>query len=96
MIKRTTKTIKESAFFLKNALLNPKEVAYFFPSSPKLIHAIAKGSELTKANHIIELGPGTGGTTKGILMEMKSDAELCAVEINKDFCEYIKQSMIKD
>lgn len=95
MINKTKKTLKESAFFLKNAILKPKEVAYFFPSSGKLIHSIAKKSELSKHKHIVELGPGTGGTTLGILAEMNEDAELCSVEINKDFVEYIAKT-IKD
>lgn len=93
MIKRTKKSLKESAFFLKNAILKPKQVAYFFPSSSALIHAIAKKSELSKHKHIIELGPGTGGTTRGILAEMNHDAELISVEINKDFAEYIKKTI---
>jgi len=93
MIKKTKKSIKESAFFLKNAILKPKQVAYFFPSSSALIHAIAKKSELSKHKHIVELGPGTGGTTKGILSEMNHDAELCAVEINKDFVDFISKTI---
>jgi len=93
MIKRTKKTIKESAFFLKNAILKPKQVAYFFPSSSTLIHAIAKKSELSQHKHVVELGPGTGGTTKGILSEMNPDATLCSVEINKDFCNYIRKTI---
>jgi len=93
MIRKTKKTIQESAFFLKNAILKPKQVAYFFPSGGSLIHAIAKKSELSKHKHIVELGPGTGGTTKGILSEMNHDAKLCAVEINKDFVDFMSKTI---
>lgn len=95
MTKKKLNSLKESAFFIKNAILKPKEVAYFFPSSKALIHAIAQKAQLNTAERIIELGPGTGGTTKGILAEMRENAELCAVEINKDFAEHLTKN-IKD
>ncbi|VAW33844.1 hypothetical protein MNBD_GAMMA01-2092 [hydrothermal vent metagenome] len=90
---KKTNNLKESAFFIKNAILKPKQVAYFLPSSKALIHSIAKKSQLATAKHIVELGPGTGGTTKGILLEMQQSAELCAVEINKDFVDYLNKSI---
>lgn len=93
MKEKKTNSLKESVFFIKNAILKPKQVAYFFPSSKALIHSIAKKSKLGFAKNIVELGPGTGGTTKGILSEMQSDAELCAVEINKDFVEYMQKTI---
>ena len=93
MTKKKLNSLKESAFFIKNAILKPKEVAYFFPSSKALIQAIARKAELKEAKHIIELGPGTGGTSKGILAEMADDAELCAVEINKGFAEHLSKSI---
>ncbi|HOP23281.1 MAG TPA: rRNA adenine N-6-methyltransferase family protein [Gammaproteobacteria bacterium] len=86
-------SLKESAVFLKNAIFKPKEIAYVFPSSRALIRSIAIRSGLSEAKKIIELGPGTGGTTKGILSEMREDAKLCAVEINKNFVEFIKKNI---
>ncbi len=85
--------IKERVVFLKNAILNPKEVAYILPSGRALIKTIAKKAELDSAKHIVELGPGTGGTTIGILDEMPKDASLCAVEINKSFINYINKTI---
>jgi len=83
-------TLKESALFLKNAVLKPKQISYVFPSSRALIQSIAKRSGLDTAKRIIELGPGTGGTSQGFLREMQDEAQLCAVEINKDFVKYLK------
>jgi len=85
--------LKESALFLKNAMLKPKQISYVFPSSRALIHSIAERSGLDKAKRIIELGPGTGGTSQGFLKEMQADAQLCAVEINKDFVKYLKKTI---
>lgn len=91
--KKASIGVKERVVFLKNAILNPKEVAYIFPSGKILIKSIAKRSGLNQANHIVELGPGTGGTTQGILDEMQTSATLCAVEINKDFVDYLNQTI---
>lgn len=88
--------LKESALFLKNAVLKPKQISYVFPSSRALIHSIAKRSRLDKAQKVIELGPGTGGTTIGFLKEMSCDAQLCAIEINKDFVKYLKKTIDDD
>lgn len=89
-------TLKESVLFLKNAVLKPKEIAYVVPSGRILIHSIAVRSGLSTANNIVELGPGTGGTTKGFLKEMQADAILCAVEINKDFVDYLNKTIDDD
>ena len=85
--------LKESAIFLKNAVLKPKQISYVFPSSRALIHSIAKRSGLENAQKIIELGPGTGGTSEGFLKMMSKDAQLCAVEINKDFVKYLNKTI---
>lgn len=92
-IKKTPKRVKERAVFLKNAILNPKQVAYVFPSGKTLIQSIAERSGLNLAKQIVELGPGTGGTTTGFLKEMQQDATLCAVEINKDFVEFLNKTI---
>ncbi len=93
MTKKSKTSVKESAFFLKNAFLKPKQVGYLFPSTQALVKSIATQAQLDKAKHIVELGPGTGGTTKGILAQMQNDAELLAVEINKDFVEYLSKTI---
>ena len=65
MTKKVKNTLKESALFLKHAIKSPMQVAYFMPSSPWLIDQVAKCAHLKDAKRIMELGPGTGGTTKG-------------------------------
>lgn len=94
--KKTVVKVKERAVFLKNAILKPKQVAYVIPSGKTLIHSIAKRSGLISAKHIVELGPGTGGTTKGFLQEMQAHAILCAVEINKDFVDFLNKTIDDD
>jgi len=93
MKSNKSNVLKESALFLKNAVLKPKEIAYVVPSGKRLIHSIAVRSGLSTAINVVELGPGTGGTTKGFLKEMPENAILCAVEINKDFVDYLNKTI---
>lgn len=93
MSKKVRNSLKDSALFLKHAIKSPMQVAYFMPSSPWLIEQIAKSAHLDDAKHIMELGPGTGGTTKGILKYMTNDAELITVEINQKFIEHMEKTI---
>jgi phospholipid N-methyltransferase len=54
---------------------------------------IVNTAELAKVKLAIELGPGTGGTTKAFLREMAPDAKLLAVEINPDFVGLLKKTL---
>ena len=93
MTKKVKNTLKESALFLKHAIKSPMQVAYFMPSSPWLIDQVAKCAHLKDAKRIMELGPGTGGTTKGILKYMQDDAQLISVEINQKFIDHIEKTI---
>lgn len=93
MTKKVKNSLKDSALFLKHAIKSPLQVAYFMPSSPWLIEQVAKCAHLQDAKHIMELGPGTGGTTKGILKYMQDDAELISVEINQKFIDHMQKTI---
>ena len=93
MSKKVRNSLKDSALFLKHAIKSPLQVAYFMPSSPWLIDQVAKCAHLSDAKHIMELGPGTGGTTKGILKYMTDDAQLISVEINQKFIEHMQKTI---
>lgn len=93
MTSKKKNSVKETLFFIQNAFLKPKQVGYIFPSSQALIKKITTKSKIKQAKRIVELGPGTGGTTQGILTEMQEDATLIAVDINKDFIDYLSQEI---
>ncbi len=96
MSKKVKNSLKDSALFLKHAIKSPLQVGYFMPSSPWLIEQIAKTAHLQEARHIMELGPGTGGTTKGILKYMADDAKLISVEINQKFIDHMIKTIDDD
>ncbi|MCC7487667.1 MAG: methyltransferase type 12 [Burkholderiales bacterium] len=71
--------------FLRGFLERPFEVASIVPSSRFLEQRIVKLAGVRSATSVVELGPGTGGTTRAILRAMPPDARLLGVEINPDF-----------
>jgi phosphatidylethanolamine/phosphatidyl-N-methylethanolamine N-methyltransferase len=75
-------------------LENPTQVASVVPSSSVLTEAIADRSYVRDASCLVDLGPGTGETTKALLKNMRNDARLLAIEKTKEFVEPIK--MIND
>ena len=79
--------------FLKGFLERPKEVGSIIPSSRWMERRITRTAEISTANVIVELGPGTGGTTKALLQAMGPDAKLLAIEINPGFCELLTETI---
>lgn len=71
--------------FLREFLRRPLEVASLVPSSPWLQRRIAAAANLASAETVVELGPGTGGTTSALLAAMAPHARLLAIEINEPF-----------
>ncbi len=93
--KNTSKaaSLKESAIFFKNAVLKPKEVGYILPSSRYLIRRIATVAQLANKKRAVELGPGTGGTTRGFLAAMPADSQLIAIDINQQFILHLQKDI---
>lgn len=79
--------------FLRGFLNRPKEVGSIIPSSRFLEKRIVNTAGLANAKLAIELGPGTGGTTKALLRGMAPDAKLLAIEINPDFVKLLKKTL---
>ena len=79
--------------FLKGFLERPKQVGSIIPSSRWMERRITRTAELANARLVIELGPGTGGTTRALLQAMRSDATLLAIEINPGFCDLLRETI---
>ncbi|HKL51167.1 MAG TPA: methyltransferase type 12 [Wenzhouxiangellaceae bacterium] len=50
---------------------------------------IIEFSELDDARVVVELGPGTGGTTRALLLAMRADARLLAIDLDPRFTEIV-------
>jgi phospholipid N-methyltransferase len=79
--------------FLQDFLRRPKEVGSIIPSSRFLERRVARVAGLGDARTVVELGPGTGGTSRALLRAMPRGAKLLVIEINPRFAELIRRSV---
>ena len=77
--------------FLQGFLQRPREVGSIIPSSRFLERRIVRAAHINDVRVIVELGPGTGGTTRALLRAMRRDAALLAIEINPRFVDLLQR-----
>jgi phospholipid N-methyltransferase len=77
--------------FFQGFLKRPREVGSIIPSSRFLERRVTRTAGLADASFVIELGPGTGGTTRSFLSSMKPTAKLLAIEINPRFVRVLRR-----
>ena len=71
--------------FFKEAVKNYKTSGTIMPSSKYLAGKMLKEIDFSKADIIIELGPGNGAITHNILAKIKPSTILICFEINDAF-----------
>ena len=71
--------------FIQEFLKHPLQIGSIIPSSRFLEQRIVAAAGIPSANIVVELGPGTGGTTRAILRSMPQHAKLLSIEINPHF-----------
>lgn len=71
--------------FFVGFLKRPALVGSAVPSSRFLERRIVESAGVRQARSVVELGPGTGGTTRAILRALPPEGRLLAIEINRDF-----------
>lgn len=71
--------------FLKGFLRRPRDVGSIIPSSRFLERLIVAQAEVHRARSVVELGPGTGGTTRALLRALPAGASLLALELDREF-----------
>ncbi|MCL5808406.1 MAG: methyltransferase type 12 [Deltaproteobacteria bacterium] len=80
--------------FFQEFLKHPLQVGSIIPSSRFLEQRILEAAGIATVKTVIELGSGTGGTTRAILRAMPQNAKLLSIEINPHFHTLV--SSIKD
>jgi phosphatidylethanolamine/phosphatidyl-N-methylethanolamine N-methyltransferase len=76
--------------FLKGFLREPKVVGSVIPSSRFMERRIVRAARVSSADSVVELGPGTGGTTRAILRAMPARASLMAIELDPVFVDHVR------
>ena len=77
--------------FFQAFLRSPRVVASMIPSSPFLERRLVRAAGLDRAGVVVELGAGTGGTTRAMLAAMPQDARLIAIERTAEFVEPLRR-----
>lgn len=79
----------DRAAFLLEFLRHPRQIGAVVASSSFVEDRLVRASGATSARTIVELGPGTGGTTRALLRAMSADARLLAIDLSPIFCRRI-------
>lgn len=87
----TVLPISERIAFFREFLKHPLQIGSVIPSSRFLEKRVLATAELSAAKTVVELGSGTGGTTRAILRAMAPQAKLLSIEINPHFYGMIKR-----
>lgn len=75
--------------FFKGFLRAPSDVGSITPSSRFLERAIVSMARLDRVRTVVELGPGTGGTTRALLRAMPDASSLLAIELDPVFADIV-------
>jgi len=85
--------ITDRIVFLQQFLKRPQQVGSITPSSRFLERRIVKLADIASARVVVELGGGTGGTTRALLRALSPTSTLLTIEINPQFCELLTVTM---
>lgn len=91
---RSATSLADRLAFLSGFLRDPSGVGSVAPSSHRLERRIVRLARIKEARAVVELGPGTGGTTRALLAALAPQARLLALELDAPFharlCQQIK------
>lgn len=76
--------------FLRQALANPARTGAVAPSSQRLAQAMAHWLPPNSPDYVVELGPGTGPVTRGLLARGLAPERLLAVEKSPEMAEHLQ------
>ncbi len=85
--------LRDSFEFLRGFARHPAQVGSVIPSSHQLEKRLVKSARMAEAQTVVELGPGTGGTTRAFLRAMAPAARLLAIELDPNFHRHLHQSL---
>lgn len=78
-------TLADRLAFLVGFIRDPSGVGSVAPSSARLERRLVRNARIAEARTIVELGPGTGGTTRAFLKAMGPQARLMTIELDPVF-----------
>jgi phosphatidylethanolamine/phosphatidyl-N-methylethanolamine N-methyltransferase len=85
--------LRDSLEFLRGFVRHPAQVGSVIPSSRWLEQRLVRQAGVAEARVVVELGPGTGGTTAAMLQAMPPAARLMAIELDPDFHQHLNATL---
>lgn len=79
--------------FFRGFLKHPVMVGSIIPSSARCIERMLAPVDWANTRLFVEYGPGVGTFTRPILDRLPPDATLVTIDLNPDFCDYLKRSI---
>ncbi|MCK6371518.1 MAG: methyltransferase domain-containing protein [Gammaproteobacteria bacterium] len=83
----------ERLTFFQRFLRRPQQVGSVIPSSRFLEQRLVRISAAREAHTVVELGPGTGGTTRALLRALSPASRLLAIEIDSHFAGHLRRDL---
>ncbi|MFA7665811.1 MAG: methyltransferase domain-containing protein [Burkholderiaceae bacterium] len=83
----------ERLTFLQGFLRAPKGVGSVIPSSHFMERRLVRVAGLATSASVVELGPGTGGTTRAFLKAMPAGSALMALELDALFVDHVRNAL---
>lgn len=77
--------------FFRGFLRNPDQVGSVIPSSRFLEKRVIAAAMQDTPRTVVELGPGTGGTTRALLRALPPGGRLLAIELDPHFAALLRQ-----
>jgi len=75
--------------FLRGFLKEPRQVGSVIPSSRFMERKIIEFADLGADSVVVELGPGTGGTTRALLQALGCNARVVAIDLDPAFVQIV-------
>jgi phosphatidylethanolamine/phosphatidyl-N-methylethanolamine N-methyltransferase len=84
-----TDTLSGNLRFLRALVAHPKNIGAIMPSSRALGRAVARQIDPARSGPVLELGPGTGALTQGILERGIAPERLTLVEFDAEMASFL-------
>jgi phospholipid N-methyltransferase len=86
-------SLRANLLFARTFLKHPLMLGSLIPSSPSLVKRLAQQIDWENVQVMVEYGPGVGTITTAMLRQLRPDGVLVAIDYNRDFTEYLRQTI---
>jgi phospholipid N-methyltransferase len=85
--------LRASTEFFRGFVRSPAQVGSVIPSSTLLERRLVRNARIAEARSVVELGPGTGGTTAALLRALGPAGRLLAIELDAGFHRHLAHTL---